>query len=488
MKIRKVGIFLLSVFAAGLIASCATGGKLSDSDPAVKRGVTAWNTREPQAAIAYWEEIEDSAKKKKWLNMVNLYEAGVKALESTDSIKASNEPKLLQACNTALNKFSALDPALELPEDICDMGSELTTGRIDKLLAQERVSEAKKMLKTGVSVYGSSKEFDTVAKEVEVCETIANKKNSLLNQAKKAGEKENFDDKIAAFDATIAKYPAVESEVNAAVQASGVKDTSGVSSCARAFKKVRQDIVIQRSAAFREEAYSYRDRMGEEFARQPEEGTGTGKNGAFTVYDIRNHYQSIGKNMDDIFAELEAFQAKYPKDVSLDVIAEAKAQKDDLNAKISQINKEIAVKEEIESRGKTVMPLMIGLFNADPNSTADNQKSRPAKFSATKQTKSEYWWGMVSIPAGKMNDLVITLKDNRTVRVFNQNTHSGKDIEKKGLQDLVSKQNKVGNSWPVLNAGKNLTSDKYFFEIQKGKTDSYSGEVVVYNSFVVRSR
>ena len=131
---------------------------------------------------------------------------------------------------------------------------------------------------------------------------------------------------------------------------------------------------------------------------------------------------------------------------------------------------------------------MIGLFNPAPGSTKASQKSRPAKFSAAKQSDSEYWWGMVSIKKGEMNDLVITMKDNRNIRVFNQNTHSGKDIEKKGLKDLVSKANKVGNSWPVLNAAKALGSDKYFFEVQKGKTDSYSGEVVVYSSFNTRSR
>ena len=341
---------------------------------------------------------------------------------------------------------------------------------------------------TAVKVYGSHEALTSVAKEIDVVSTISSKKAALLNQLQQADAKENFDEKIAAYDAVLAKYQSTESEVNGTVRQSGVAETNGVTASVRAFRKVRQDIAVQRAGAFRDEVYTYRDRMGEEFARQAEEGSGTGKNGAFTVYDIRNHYQAVGKNMDDIFAELEAFAAKYPKDVSADIIAEARSQKNDLNSKIAQINREIAVKEEIESRGKTVMPLIIGLFNPDPNSSASNQKSRPAKFSATKQKGNEYWWGMVEIPNGRLNDLVITLKDNRTVRVFDQNTHSGKDIERKKLQDLVNKQNKVGNSWPVLNAGSQLSTNKYFFEIQKGKTDSYSGEVVIYNSFVVRSR
>lgn len=56
------------------------------------------------------------------------------------------------------------------------------------------------------------------------------------------------------------------------------------------------------------------------------------------------------------------------------------------------------------------------------------------------------------------------------------------------MKDLVNRSAKVGNSWPVLNAGSQLTTNKYFFEIQKGKTPDYEGEVVVYSSFIVRMR
>jgi hypothetical protein len=101
---------------------------------------------------------------------------------------------------------------------------------------------------------------------------------------------------------------------------------------------------------------------------------------------------------------------------------------------------------------------------------------------------NDYWWGMVSIPRGAMNDLVITVKDGRTVRVFTDNTKSGSLIEKNKMKDLVNRGYRVGNSWPVLNAGDQLTTDKYFFEVQKGKTPDYEGEVVVYSSFVVRMR
>lgn len=493
MRTRKSGIILLVAFFAALSFSCVSSKNAVDSDPAVGRGIDAWNKKGPASATAFWEEIKDSSKQKKWLNNVTLYNDGKKALDSTDAMKASNEAGLLRAVNNALTKFSALDKNLKLPDDVREKGANLTAARIDKLLAQERISEARKMYNTAVEVYGENAALGVAGKQLDVVNTISTKKSALLNQLKAASDKATFDEKIAAYDAVLSKYQSEANSVNNTVKNSGVSDTNAVTSMVRSFNKVRQDIAVERASAFRDEAYTYRDRMGEEFAREPAEGSGTGKNGAFTVYDIRNHYQSVGKNMDDIFAELQAFQAKYPKDVGNDLIADARAQKDDLNAKIRQINQEIAVKEEIESRGKTVMPLLIGLFNPDPKSQANDQKSRPAKFSASNATKDEYWWGMVSIPRGKMNDLVVTLKDNRTVRIFNKNTHSGKDVGKNGLVDLVNKANKVGNSWPVLNAGAQLGAGSsgnqlYFFEVQKGKTNSYSGEVVVYNSFVARRR
>lgn len=494
MKNKKSGIVLLTTLFVALLFSCVSSKGAVDSDPAVGRGISAWNSRGPASASAHWEEIKDSTKQKKWLNYVNVFNDGKKALDSTDSMKASNESGLLRAANTALTKFSSLDKNLKLPDNVKEKGANLTAARIDKLLASERVSDARKMFTTATEVYGTNAAMATAGKQLDVVSVISSKKQGLLNQLKAAGEKATFDEKIAAYDAVLAKFNAEAGAVNSAVKSSGVQDSNAVTAMVRSFNKVRQDIAGERASAFRDEAYTYRDRMGEEFAREMEEGSGTGKNGAFTVYDIRNHYQSVGKNMDDIFAELQAFQSKYPKDVGNDLIADARAQKDDLNLKIKQINQEIAVKEEIESRGKTVMPLLIGLFNPDPKSQANDQKSRPAKFSASKQSRDEYWWGMVSIPRGKMNDLVVTLKDNRNVRIFAKNTHGGKDVGKNGITDLVNKANKVGNSWPVLNAGAQLSgassgaNQLYFFEIQKGKTDSYSGEVVVYNSFVARRR
>jgi len=482
---KKMLTVLMAVLAV-LFVSCQSS-QSGDKDPAVAKGVNAWNRGNPESARAYWQEIEDSAKKKKYLNYITLFNAGNTALNSTDGVKASNEGKLLSSCNTALAKFSAIDSSLKLPANVCSKGTKLTIGCIDNLLAAGKIADANKMYKTAIKVYGKTKDYDVIAKEVDVCNTISAKRNTLLEQANKANEIENFESRIAAYDAVLDKCTSAEAEVNNLVKNSGVGTTKGVSTYARSFKNVRQNIAIKREGAFRDRVYEYKDRIGAEFARQPD-GAGSGKNGAYTNTDILNHYNSVSANMDSIYNELLDFASKHNQDVGQDIIDDVAAQKKLLNSKIAQINREIAHEREVASRGKTVMPLMIGLFNPMPGSTAKNKKSRPAKFSATGAKKNEYWWGMVSIPRGQMNDLVITLKDNRTVRVFNENTKSGKLIEKNNLKDLVSRSSRVGNSWPVLNAGSQLKGTNYYFEVQKGKTENYSGEVVVYSSFITRMR
>lgn len=487
---KKFGLIMVAAASALILSACVSSGVEKDKDPAVGKGVTAWNSSKgPKSAAAYWEEIADPAKKKTYLNYVTLYEAGVDALDSTDGVKASNESKLLSACNTALNKFKELDPDLKLPEYVSKKGADLAAGRIDKLLASGKISEAEKMQKNAVKVYGSLHESLVASeKEVTLCKQINGKKEKIAAQAAKISEMNDFDEKVAAYDAILNQYNTEAAAVSSLIKTSEVGTMAGVAATEKAFRKVKQDIAVQRESVFRDEVYNYKEKIGEIFARELPEGTGSGRNGALTNQDILNHYNQVQSDIDATYEELLAFASKHKQDVGQDIIDDVSTQKQTLKEKIAQVNKEIAHEKEVASRGKTVMPLMIGLFNADPNSSASNKKSRPAKFSSKGAKKDEYWWGMVSIPKGQMNDLVITLKDNRTVRVFNQNTKSGKLIEKNNLQDLVSRSSRVGNSWPVLNAGAQLTGTNYYFEVQKGKTDSYSGEVVVYSSFITRMR
>jgi hypothetical protein len=480
---KKYGIILSAILVAMLI-SCATTGGSTVEDKAIARGVTAWNEKEPAAAAAYWTDIRNKETSAKYLNYITLYNDGVAALSDSDSIKSSDEKKLLVTCNTAIEKFIAIDSILKLPPDICQKGSALSSGRISALLAAEKLTAARNLYASALKVYGDGDELSSASKEIDIVSSILTKKSALNNQAAKARAVEGFDDKIAAYDATLAAYSAAENDIISAANKSNVVKTAGVSANIRSFKKAHQDVSIERESEIRGRAYDYKDRIGEEFARTPEKG----KTGSMSLEEILAHQESVKTNIDKIYSELLTFAARYPDAVGQDILSDINDQRKDLEDKIAQVNKEIRTAKEIASRGKIVMPIMIGLFNPQPGSTAESKKSRPAKFSASDAKKDEYWWGMISIPKNQMNDLVITLKDNRTVRVFPENTKSGKLIKKNSLKDLVNRGYKVGNSWPVLNAGSQLTSDKYFFEVQKGKTENYEGEVVVYSSFIVRMR
>ena len=341
------------------------------------------------------------------------------------------------------------------------------------------------MYDSAVKVYGTSDELESAKKEIDVVNIVNARQSSLQDLTEKARAETSFDAKIAAYDSALDTYTKAEKEIDSAVASSGVGKTAGVSVNVRNFKKARQDISIERASTIRERAYAYKTQIDEEFARTPNT---KGESGKVSLEEILAHYQSVQKNIEATYQDLLGFAAKYPNDIGQDILDDINAQKKELEAKIAQVNSEIRTAQEIASRGKVVFPLMIGLFNPDPRSTAESKKSRPAKFSAKNVKGNEYWWGMVSIPRGTLNDLVITLKDNRTVRVFAENTKSGKLIEKNNMKDLVNRSAKVGNSWPVLNAGSQLTTNKYFFEIQKGKTPDYEGEVVVYSSFIVRMR
>ena len=106
----KKCIGIVSAILAVIFVSCVSTPDQGSADQrAIMEGIKAWNSRDPEAAATYWNMIRDEKVQKQYLNYIDLYKAGAEVLESTDSIKASNEAKLLAACNKALDKFTALD-------------------------------------------------------------------------------------------------------------------------------------------------------------------------------------------------------------------------------------------------------------------------------------------------------------------------------------------------------------------------------------------
>ena len=56
---KSLKVFCAAILTA-LVVSCATTGS-GGGDPNVNKGIEAWNKRGPDAATAYWTDIEDPA-------------------------------------------------------------------------------------------------------------------------------------------------------------------------------------------------------------------------------------------------------------------------------------------------------------------------------------------------------------------------------------------------------------------------------------------
>ena len=475
-----------AAIAVVLLASCATlqdqGPKLTLDEKAIARGVTAWNDKAPPAAGPFWNTIKDEAARKTWTGYIAQFDSGTKSLTDAAAAAPGDEARILASYEKARKAFAALPETLELPDGTLASGNALAEGRMRALVAADRLAAARELGKGAVQTFGGTDAIAAMDAEIAVVFRSRDREADADAALAKARAAEAFDGKIEGLDAVSTAYTRAETFLADDARKAGAAGTQSVMREASRIRKKRQDVAIEREKLLREQAYVLKERIGEEFARVPEN---TGK---MTLEEVLAHQESVKANVAKAYEEMLRFAERYPKVVDPEMLAEVEDQKMVLDARIAQVNAEIRTAKEIASRGKVVMPVIIGLFNPQPGSTAEAQKSRPAVFRSTGVRKSEYWWGMVSIPRGTMNDLVVTANDNRVVRVFMENTKSGALIERQKMKDLVSRASRIGNSWPVLNAGNQLMTDKYFFEIQPGKTGDYEGEVVVYSSFITRLR
>lgn len=464
-------------------STIASNGSTVSDDIPIKRGIDSWNFRGPSSATAFWSEIKNPDKKAKYLAFVDYYLAGEEIILKVENL--NNDAELLEACNASIRQFlNITDRNLELPEDVKSIGVSLSKECISKLLEKRDVQAAKVLYSNAEKAYNEA--FSNSKNEIKVVKLIIDKINELEPAAKSTYELKSIDEKITKFDILYNSFVTTDSMISNEISSYDLQKCNSVVLVQKNYKKIGQDIVVQREKNLRAKAYSYKENITASFSK--EAPAGSGKKGVLKYEELLGHYSAVQSEMNSEYKGLISLKSKYSKEISQDIIDEIEEQKRILDSKIYEVNRELANEKEIASRGTAMTPLMIGLFNPDTSSTADNKKSRPAKFSSENGKKNEYWWGMASIPAGQMNDLVITLKDNRTVRVFNQNTRGGKDIKKKGLTDLVSKSSKVGNSWPVLNAGAQLHGTNYYFEVQKDSSENYSGDVTIYSSFITKRR
>ncbi len=500
---RSLMIVLAALSLAAFLPSCASlKFAMMKDDQLLVAGIDAWNTDKKTAAQTYWNKMKDPALKAQWLGYFGQYDA-LEALFDVAAASAPGTPEanLLASWNNSIVALEAFPQDLSIPDTFKPRLVPVARLVVRVRLDAEKMASAKEFMTTASDYLGTLIEWSAELQEIADYDriqatTVAYRaldkslEKSTANLLVVARAKPDFDDKIAAFESAIVAFTKAETTLAAAAKTNGYREGSALATLGDKYRTKRASARIEMEKALRDRAYNFKERIGEEFARQPE-----GDPSTMTLEDTLRFYEQTQRNVEAMQAEVVAFAAKYPKVIDRDMLKDVEAQKVDLGTRIVLVTGDIKkaqadakVRAEYESRGKPVFPLVIGLFNPQPGSKGTDQKSRPAKFKGTLAGDAVYWWGNVEIAKNTLNDLVISVNDSRQVKVFNDNTLSGKRIEEKKAKDLVNRQYKVGNSWPVINAGAQLSGGRFFFEVGKGKDAKYNGDVVVYSSFIVRMR
>ncbi len=486
--IPLVTVFLMAV---STVFSCRTApessagrGPAAPDDKLIARGRDAWNKKGPEAARESWSAVQDAAERAKYVGYVDAYAALNDDLDAAAAAKIEEQAKFDASYGRARKALASFPPELRIPPETRDKAAKTAADRVRALLDARRTSSARELAQSAATDYGDVYELPLMLKEADLLLSAQRSTAKADETLEKARSEEEFYTKIGLYEGAAASYAKVESTLVESARREGVSETAAVSAEAARIKKKRQDSRIEMERRLRERQYSFKDRIGEEFARVPEGD----KLGTMTKEEMLAFESEKKANIEKEYQELKLFHERFPAVIDSAMLAEVDAQRKELEARIAKVEAEIRTAKEIASRGKPVSPLLIGLFNPQPGTKGNDQKSRPAVFRGATSGGPEYWWGMEEIAKGAMNDLVVTVADERTIRVFAANTKSGSLIGKNGVKDLVNRSYKVGKSWPVLNAGAQLPSGLYFIEVQEGKQAAYQGEVVIYSSFIARQR
>jgi hypothetical protein len=479
------GVMAVAAIAAVFATSCLSVRLSSMKDEQlVQGGVDAWNTKKTEDARPYWEAIRDAETKSRYLSYFDKLDE-LESLQGAAVAAKPGEPARQEAAYDAfVAKYKAFPAELKLPADLKEGMRPVAVGIAKAKVRAGKMEAAQSFIKEAVSLFGDSPEYGALQKEMDAYARVQEQEREADRSYASAKGVEDFNAKIDAYEAAQAAYRKVESASASEMKKLGAGSDSILAAQSASLRKKRGAVRIEEERLVRDRGTTFKERIGEEFARQPEGN----KLGNMGPEDILKFNEEIRANIESQYKDIIAFSDRFPSVIDKDMIRDIDLQKASLDARISQIEAEVRHAKDIASRGKAAMPLLIGLFNPVPGSKAEGEKSRPAVIRGKMAGEADYWWGMVSIEPGKMNDLVVTMKDGKAVEVYAENTLSGTQIKKKKLPDLVSKGSRIGNSWPVLNAGAVLKNGQYYIKISSNGNPSYSGEVVVYSSFISRVR
>jgi hypothetical protein len=477
----------LVLVAASLALSCATtggAGKQSEDDKLVAKGTSSWNSKGPESARRYWAEIKDGAAKNVYLGYIDKYLALEKAVGEAGAIAVEDQAAYAAAAGRIAKSYASFPAELKVPASVRTGAQDVAATRARALLDAKKIQSARETAQDAITAFGDEARLSALVKQAELLVASQKREVEADGVLAKARGREDFYAKIDGYQDAIAAYAKAKASLADDAKGMGAQDTAAVAAAGTRLDKKKQNARIEMERRLRERQYSFKDRIGEEFARVPEGD----KLGKMSLDEILAYQEEIKANVEKAYGEMKEFGDRYPAVIDADMLKDVDDQRAALEKRIAQVQAEIRTAKDIASRGKTVMPVMIGLFNPQPGGKQGDQKSRPAAFRGKTTSAPDYWWGMAAIPKGTMNDLVIEASDGRTVRVFAENTKSGARIGEKGVKDLVNKNYKMGNMWPVLNAGSQLGSGNYYFEVQPGTKSDYSGEAVIYSSFIARMR
>jgi hypothetical protein len=420
-----------------LASSCASKESTPQppsQDEIIAEGSRFFSEGKLAEATGAWSAINDTEKKSEYLDFIQAYaDFDLAVAKAEAQLAATKLEEALQAA-TSLGEPPSPPPAVDLPDP-----------RDTRTRIQRVGDEAGK----AIAARAAAAESDA---DGLLATAKARAAKGSAETAEKA--KEGFEAAAKLFENASGWVPEADS------------------SAARAQDKASAAESLHK-ALLKETLLSFTERMGEIFARTPDASKKLGDK------ELLAFNAETSALIQGGLSEFNDIVAAYPDILDSSTLDKLRESTRGLSSRFARMESLI---KAVKDRGKPVMPLIIGIFNPQPG---DPQRSRPASFSGASSKASDWWWGIADIPKGTAQDLVITMSDPRMIRVYSVGKGSG---AARAVPDLVNPLFKVGNSWPVLNAGERLDNGVFHIEVGPGQGATYSGEAVVYKSFITRTR
>jgi hypothetical protein len=427
------------IFAASLAGAVSCASQKDSPKPGedefVRTGALYFSEGRIAEAAKAWASIPDSAKREVYLTFVNAYVNLDAAVARAEKALSESKPENAIAAVKSAKEPPAAPPAV-LSADPRSIRSrrEKVGGEAGKALSARAAETEKAADKSLAAARAGGKAKDGVARAGEATEGFSSARRLYLDAS--------------------GWIPAM------------------VEGASRTEAKAKEAESLYISL-LKESLLSFPNKMGELFARSYSSSAKLDDK-ALLAFAAETAAMISGG-----ISDFEEKVAMHPELLDQATVDRFRASARGLSARFARIESAIKV---VKNRGKPVMPIIIGIFNPEPD---DPQRSRPASFAGSSAAGPEWWWGIADIPKGVAQDLVVTMSDPRPVRIYAAGL--GAD-GKRPASDLVNPNFRVGNSWPVLNAGARLNDGVFHIEVGPGRGDDYNGVAVVYKSFMMRTR